>query len=509
VLTAASCTLALGELAADWISLSGQQAGTSLLEYSTLAFFILVPVAAGYPSMRDVAVPGDPKGGHRPGLLALTTAVLVGPAMQAAGFAEGTADRVILASGSGVLFVLVLVRMRGLMVDIREHRRTEAMLREAEEHYRTLIEGLPAVVYAAELGREGKWLYVSPRVTPVLGYTPDQWLTDPFLWENNVHPEDLEGVMETVARCTRSGDRFLAEYRFRVGDGRERWIRDEGSIIAARRPGANRVIRGVMYDVTEQHEAEERLRVALQREQSASRHLRELDDMKNSILNAVSHELRTPLTSILGMSRMLQDEAGRLGQDDQHLFIERIGVNADRLNRLIADLLDLDRLSRGILEPNRQPIELPGAVAKLLEEISLDGRPLTVDVAPLVANLDAAQFERIVVNLVSNAVRYTPPASPIRLRVGRDDTGVLIEVDDSGPGVPDAIKARIFEPFRQGEVIVAHSPGVGIGLSLVAKFAALHGGRAWVEDRPGGGASFKVSLPADQVRPLLTVASSV
>jgi signal transduction histidine kinase len=115
--------------------------------------------------------------------------------------------------------------------------------------------------------------------------------------------------------------------------------------------------------------------------------------------------------------------------------------------------------------------------------------------APMVAG-DTAMIQRIVENLLSNSVRHTAPATPIWIRALPDDHGVVLIVEDAGSGVPDAEKERIFQPFQQGSGVPRHSPGIGVGLSLVARFAELHGGRAWVEDRPGGGASFRVLLPA-------------
>jgi signal transduction histidine kinase len=107
-------------------------------------------------------------------------------------------------------------------------------------------------------------------------------------------------------------------------------------------------------------------------------------------------------------------------------------------------------------------------------------------------NADAAKVERMMENLLANAARHTPPDSSIWLRFEEADGGVVIVVEDDGPGVPDEQKELIFEAFRRGWTT---AEGSGIGLSLVARFAELHGGRAWVEDRPGGGASFRVFLP--------------
>ena len=113
----------------------------------------------------------------------------------------------------------------------------------------------------------------------------------------------------------------------------------------------------------------------------------------------------------------------------------------------------------------------------------------------VLAEVDSPQVERIVENLVTNAIRYTPPGTPIWVTVRTENGGALIIVEDAGPGVPEELRRTIFEPFRQGNESVKHNPGVGIGLSLVSRFAEIHGGRAWVDEREGGGASFKVYLP--------------
>jgi signal transduction histidine kinase len=113
----------------------------------------------------------------------------------------------------------------------------------------------------------------------------------------------------------------------------------------------------------------------------------------------------------------------------------------------------------------------------------------------VMAGVDPAQVERIIENLLSNAGRYTPLGTEIRVRVDREPDGVLLVVDDDGPGVPDGLREAIFRPFEQVPGRRVHSPGVGVGLSLVARFAELHGGRAWMEARPGGGSSFRVLLP--------------
>jgi signal transduction histidine kinase len=183
-------------------------------------------------------------------------------------------------------------------------------------------------------------------------------------------------------------------------------------------------------------------------------------------------------------------------REDAIDLLQRIASNARKLERLLGDLLDLDRLQRGIITPQRRRTDVGALVGEAVREFEqFGGREVLFGSDELMADVDPPKVERIVENLLSNAARHTAPESRIWARVDRRDDGILLVVEDEGGGVPDQLKDAIFEPFRQGPGPASASPGVGVGLSLVARFAELHGGRAWVEDRPGGGASFKVLLP--------------
>jgi signal transduction histidine kinase len=225
-----------------------------------------------------------------------------------------------------------------------------------------------------------------------------------------------------------------------------------------------------------------------------TRRLQLIDEFKDSLLTSVSHELRTPLTVIMGATSALRSSELDLSEDQHAELLKRLESNALRLDSLLMDLLDIDRLNRRVIEPLPRPTELRATVLRVLELLAIESRSIDVDLDDTLASVDTAHLERIVENLLSNAVKHTPPDTPIWIRAEQSGEGVVLVVEDAGPGIPAELRTEIFEPFRRGDPR-SHTPGTGVGLTLVARFATLNFGRAWVEERRGGGASFHVLLP--------------
>jgi PAS domain S-box-containing protein len=385
--------------------------------------------------------------------------------------------------------------------DITGRKAVDRRLRQAERRYRTLVETIPMVTYIVERGRSGKSVYVSPQIERLIGYAVEETLSDPGLWDRILHPEDRARVIAEDALREQTEEPYSSEYRVVARDGRVVWIRNE-AVLLRDEAGRASYWQGVMIDVTERKQAEEELRRALEMERDAGDRLRALDEMKNTFLHAVSHELRTPLSAVLGFALTLERADLALPEEEARDIAGRIAANARKLERLLTDLLDLDRLDRGIVEPKLIPTDLSQLVRRAVGEFDLPAeRRVELHSEPVVVALDAAKVERIVENLVVNSLRHTPARASVWVRVGPVAGGALLCVEDDGPGVPPALQESIFEPFMRGPGAPTHAPGVGVGLSLVGRFAELHGGRAWVEDRDGGGASFRVFLPVDGPSP--------
>jgi PAS domain S-box-containing protein len=398
-------------------------------------------------------------------------------------------------------------KLRGLIVDVTERRRleleqVEAMREtsegrtreaasrwvEAEERFRALEEQVPAITYLDAIDGPQKTLAISDQTTTILGYPPDEWYADPDLWSKIVHPDDKD----RVEGAERSGG-FAGgiEYRAVTKDGRTVWLHDRSRLITDGE-GVPRYWLGVLVDVTDRRRVHE-LRHELASERAQNLLLSAADEAKTFAMQAVSHDIRTPLAAILGLALTLESRAGEMSAEDVRDLSSRIVQNSRRLDRIVTDLLDLDRLQRNGIAANLRPVELGTLVRQLVTRTdAVTERRLQLDSGPVRVQADPTMVERIVENLLTNAVKHTPGDSRIWVRVERTDEGALIAVEDDGPGIAPEDRERIFEPFAQG---ASPGPGgAGIGLALVAKFAALHDGRAWVQERVGGGASFRVLL---------------
>jgi PAS domain S-box-containing protein len=385
---------------------------------------------------------------------------------------------------------------QGLLVEITEHKDTEARLEQLQARYRDLVEQLPAATYVDAADDRMTSVYVSPQMERLLGIPAASFATED-LWEACVHPDDRAAAVEGTRAGIASGRPFTLEYRMIAADGRTVWVRDQASIVRDHQ-GRPAYVQGLYTDITDQKRGEEELRRAFDLERRSAAQLREADEIKTAFLTAVSHDLRTPLSAILGNAVTLShEEEFRLTPEERQELTQSLVTSAKRLTGLVNDLLDMDRLGRGVVEPRRIPADV-GELAEHMVNSSelLGGRTVHVDIRPARAWVDPAMIGRIVENLLANVAKHTAPGTPVWLRAWSDDDGVVIAVEDAGPGIPQGLRGVLFNAFERGPSPNPQSPGVGIGLSLVAKFAELHDGRAWVEDRDGGGASFRVRLPS-------------
>jgi len=342
------------------------------------------------------------------------------------------------------------------------------------------VEGLAEAQRVAHLG-SWEWDIPHDRITwsdelyRLYGLQPGASRLTYESYLERIHPEDLALVRETVDRAYAERAPFEMEHRVVLPGGGLRWLHGRGRVVTDDSGAPVRMV-GTSQDITDRKHVEE---------------------LRESILSAVSHELRTPLTSIVGFSLTLQQYGSRVSSERRREIVDHLTREARRLERLLSDLLDLDRLRLGSVGASFRRTDLGRLVAGVVADYGSDAHPVELELEAVEANVDAPKVERIVDNLLANAFRHTPAGAEVRVRVASGDGGAVISVDDRGPGIGPDEREAIFEIFRRGSAGIASGRGTGVGLALVAQFAALHGGRAWVEDNPGGGASFRVFLPSN------------
>ena len=223
----------------------------------------------------------------------------------------------------------------------------------------------------------------------------------------------------------------------------------------------------------------------------------ETERLRSSLLTSVSHDLRTPLATITGAATTMLEAGDGLDGRTQTELLESIRDEAERLNRIVQNLLDLTRLESGALQLRREwhPLEEVVGAALRRQDQRLRGRPVTVNVPPdlpLVA-IDDVLIEQLLVNLLDNALKYTAPGTPVRIVATATDASVTIEVADCGPGLPRGEEERVFERFRRSDANGRR--GAGLGLTICRSIAEAHGGRLWAQNLPEGGAAFLCTLP--------------
>jgi two-component system sensor histidine kinase KdpD len=213
--------------------------------------------------------------------------------------------------------------------------------------------------------------------------------------------------------------------------------------------------------------------------------LRRSDTMKTAVLHAVSHDLRSPLTAIVAAASSLATPEVQLSPADRGDLVSTIRAEADRLDRVVGNLLDLSRLRSGVAAPHAELWTADDLVYGALDQLGPGGdrvvTELDADAPPV--HVDAAQIERALVNLLDNALKFSPPNTPVRVRLERRGNELLLHVEDAGPGVAAADREAMFEPFQRGN---GDSPGAGLGLAIARGFAQANNARVWSENGDGG-----------------------
>lgn len=221
--------------------------------------------------------------------------------------------------------------------------------------------------------------------------------------------------------------------------------------------------------------------------------------MKALLLSSVSHDLRTPLMVIKGVATNLLDKAIEWTPADQREQLTLIDEEADRLNRVVGNLLDMSRIEGGALLPIREPHSIEELITDVIERMrpQLAGRPIGVNIAHglSLVPISYTQIDQVLTNLIENALKYTPAGTPISICAYEQAGALAVEICDQGPGIPAEMLGRVFEKFVRATEPERHAGGAGLGLAICKGIIEAHGGQIWAENQPQGGARFTFTLP--------------
>jgi PAS domain S-box-containing protein len=410
-----------------------------------------------------------------------------------------------LATSEGLL---VLSTLR----DVSERRRAEAQLRKLEKRYRTLVEGIPAVTFMAALDEgDERELYVSPQIEELLGFSQQEWLSNPVLWYTQLHPDDRTRWHNEFARTCAEGEPFRSVYRFISRDGRVVWVRGDAEVVRDA-DGRPLFLQGVAFDITGIKQAEVELRVlnqtleqrVAQRTEALQERARELERSNKDLVDfdyTVAHDVKEPLRIAKNYGELLaRHTRGKLDPKADE-FLNTIIKAAERGLELIPDLLAYSRVRTKGKSPTPADAQatLVAARANLQADVQESGAEITAEALPTVL-ADPTQLLQLFENLLGNALKYRAGSAPrIHVRAEREEGAWRFTVTDNGIGIgPDDLK-RLFQYIGTDARLHSRSkyPGTGFGLAICKKIVERHGGRIWVESAgPGQGSTFSFTLPA-------------
>jgi PAS domain S-box-containing protein len=389
------------------------------------------------------------------------------------------------------------IRLVGALVDESALHRAQRALRESEVRFRTLADAIPQLAWMADA--DGSIFWYNQRWYDYTGSTPDQ--VAGWGWQGVHHPDWVEGVTERYRAAVSAGVPWEDTFPLRGADGEFRWFLSRA---VPMHDEQGRVVRwlGTNTDVTAQREAAVERERLYEAEQAANQ-------AKSDFLAVMSHELRTPLNAIIGYSDLLELGVPAPLPDGSLRHVERIRLAAQHQKQLIEDVLAFSRLEAGhdVADPQTLQVddllrEISAVIAPLAERNDLAFFLDTSD-APETIITDARKLRQILVNLLGNAVKFTPQGH-IALCVAARERCVCFVVEDTGIGLEVDEQGRLFEPFWQGDrSLTRTAEGTGLGLSISRRYARMLGGDILVDSAVGEGSSFVVVLPNDPARPLV------
>jgi PAS domain S-box-containing protein len=371
--------------------------------------------------------------------------------------------------------------------DITLQKRAAEALRQSEERYHLLFDSNPHPVWVYDLETLAI-LDANPSAVQNYGYSREEFLS---LTIKDIRPaEDIPALLESAAKAL-PGTENAGVWKHRKKDGTSIDVEITSRPLVYDGREARLV---VATDVSVRKQAEETLVRAKEEAERTSK-------FKDQFLSTMSHELRTPLNAVLGFSDLLADERYGPLNEKQRRYINHIHTGGKHLLSLISDILDLSKIEAGRMELAIEDVSVQGAFSEVLSVMQplADKKSHALSAkaeAELAVRADATRFKQVLMNLIGNAIKFTPDGGRIELSGLLDSGRVRIEVKDNGPGIPDEEKKRIFEAFYRLRDSVKKTEGTGLGLAITQRLVELHGGDLNLNSQVGHGSCFYFSLPA-------------
>jgi PAS domain S-box-containing protein len=422
--------------------------------------------------------------------------------------------RVIAKSGQQVWFrdIITFVTnadgreiVRGLMIVIDEEKALERALRESEARYREAERIAKLVHWSVALSPDGRWennvATYSDGAVEMFGIPEhDRQITNEDFMTRLTHPEDRENLGATLSKAFADRQREMSvTYRIVRPDGNVRWVLEH--IRSEYDEAGKRVSSfGIIQDITEHRQRELELSAAYLRADLASR-------AKTQFLATMSHELRTPLNAIIGFSEVMKTELmGPLGTPGYKDYAADIHGSGTFLLSIINELLDLSLIDSGEMKLDESLVQIDkiaeSSVALLRSKATAKGIKLTqaAPCNPPLLRGDARRIKQAVINLLANAIKFTPAGGAVEISVSWSDDGMALTVRDTGIGIAAADLERVMKPFVQAENWLARKhEGAGLGLAITKSICELHGGTLVLESTLGKGTVARILLPADRI----------
>jgi PAS domain S-box-containing protein len=381
--------------------------------------------------------------------------------------------------------------------DITLRHSAQKALVEAEERFRRAFDDAP--IGMGLVAPDGRFLRVNRLLSEITGYDEEALLGRSF--QDITYPDDLDADLEHARRLLAGDTRsYSMEKRYVRPDGSLVWVMLSVSLVRDA-DGTPLHFVAQVQDIGDRKRAEAESARLLALEREHVERLRTLDRLKDELVASVSHELRTPMTSIQGyLDLLLEGAAGEL-TDEQRRHLLTVSRNSERLIRVVRDLLFVAQANAGKLDLAFADVDLAALVSESAESARVPaqtkGVRLEVVTEPLPAlKGDRVRLGQLLDNLVSNAIKFTPEGGRVTVSLLQRDDEALLEVADTGMGIPAEEQARLFERFfRTNAATKSAIQGTGLGLSIARTIAEGHGGAIAVESEEGAGTTFRVTLP--------------